>query len=144
MCGFVLAALGKKHTSWGVGLDDGGVACSRMQWGAVRGSGLRKSLEHQFPGVTLSDWVWEAAWSALLFQASPPADTHPAWTLPHLSAFLLASPVTVTFVRAGTVFLRLVGHSRCHLNKKSKHQVQKQVALVLLVMKETGAWCFLS
>ena len=79
-----------------------------------------------------------------LFQASPPADTHPAWTLPHLSAFLLASPVTVTFVRAGTVFLRLVGHSRCHLNKKSKHQVQKQVALVLLVMKETGAWCFLS
>lgn len=48
--------------------------------------------------------------------------------------------MTVTFVRARTVFLRLVGHSRCHLNKKSKHQVQKQVALVLLVLKETGAW----
>ena len=75
-----------------------------------------------------------------LFQASPPADTRPAWALPHLSAFLLASPMTVTFVRARTVFLRLVGHSRCHLNKKSKHQVQKQVALVLLVLKETGAW----
>ena len=65
MCGFVLAALGKKHTSLGVGLDDGGVTCSRMQWGAVRGSGLRRSLEHQLPGVTLSGWVWEAAWSAL-------------------------------------------------------------------------------
>lgn len=42
------------------------------------------------------------------------------------------------------MFLRPVGHSRCHLNKKSKLQVQKQVALVLLVVKETGAWCFLS
>ena len=79
-----------------------------------------------------------------LFQASPPADPRPTWALPPLSAFLPASPVTVTFVRAGTVLLRPVGHSRCHLNKKSKLQVQKQVALVLLVVKETGAWCFLS